>query len=283
MAGPLVAASQVGVGDRLALDPDLLALDRHGDRLLLGGHVLAQPGPAPLPSLGPDLQLLLRAGHGVIGGRPRGVAAHGAVLDVVIDPVTVTVARVDALSGGAGGQAAIGAVLAVVEAVVAVQLGLVVLGQAPVGPHGWGARDLVLVVGHLDAVTGGLGLGERHEDDLGGEQAGVDQGPLGLAGLVIEVDGVDRAELVAGRVDHGPTLPALDGLDAWCCHGTSLPIVQWMIGCGGLQGWVRSCGSTRHGGRVVMESDAARQPRRCRIPRFGDRDGARDLGASMRS
>jgi hypothetical protein len=46
---------QVGVGDRLALDPDLLALHRHGHLLGLGGHVLAQPGPAPLPSLGADL------------------------------------------------------------------------------------------------------------------------------------------------------------------------------------------------------------------------------------
>src|SRR4029453_2318167 len=32
---------QVGVGDRLALDPDLLALDRHDDRLGLGGDVFA--------------------------------------------------------------------------------------------------------------------------------------------------------------------------------------------------------------------------------------------------
>src|SRR5215216_2517313 len=256
----------VGVGDRLALDPDLLALHGHGDRLLLGGHVLAQPGPAALALGGADPQLLLRAGHGVVGGRPRGVAAHGAVLDVVVDAVAVPVAL-------PSGQAAVGAVLAVLEAVVAVQLSLVVLGEGPVGRHDGGVLDLLLVVGDLDAVTGVLGLGERHEGGLGAEQAAGDRGPLGLAGLVVEVDGVDRAELVAGWVDHGPTLPALDGLDAWCCHGTSLPVVQWMIGCGGLQGWVRPCGSTRHGGRVSMESDAARQPRRCRIPRFGDRDG----------
>src|SRR5215207_2800086 len=96
----------VGVGDRLALDPDLLALHRHGHLLGLGGHVLAQPGPAPLPGLGPDLQLLLGAGHGLVGGRPGDVPADGVVPGVV---------------GRAGGQATVGAGLAVVHAVVAVQ------------------------------------------------------------------------------------------------------------------------------------------------------------------
>src|SRR5215216_374450 len=215
----------VGVGDRLALDPDLLALHRHGHLLGLGHDVLAQPGPAPLASLGADPQLLLGAGHGVVGGRPRGVAADCTVLHVVIDAVAVPVARVDVLPG-AGGQAGVGAVLAVLEAVVAVQLGLLVLGEAPVGPHGGGVLDLLLVVGHLDAVTHGLGLGEGHKGGLGGEQAAGDRGPLGLAGLVVEVDGVDRAELVAGRVDHGAALPALNGVDVR--HTDPLLVAGWM-------------------------------------------------------
>jgi hypothetical protein len=58
------------------------------------------------------------------------------------------------------GQAAVGAVLAVLEAVVAVQLGLVVLGEAPVGLHAGGVLDLLLAVGHLDAVAGVLGLSD---------------------------------------------------------------------------------------------------------------------------
>src|SRR5215217_3037022 len=189
---------QVGVGDRLALDPDLLAGHRHRHLLGLGGDVLAEPGPAALAGLGSDLELLLGAGHGVVAG--------------------------------AGGQAAVGAVLAVVEAVVAVQLGLVVLGQLAVGLHGGRVLDLLLVVGHLHAVTDVLGLGERHEGGLGGEQAAGDRGPLWLAGLVVEVDGVDRAELVAGRVDHGAALPGLGGLDAWCWHGSSFPLLRWMVG-----------------------------------------------------
>src|SRR5215216_2328041 len=91
MSGAAGGGIAVGVGDRLALDPDLLTLHGHGDRLLLGGHVLAQPGPAPLALGGADLQLLLGAGHGVVGGRPRGVAADRGVLHVVIDAVTVPV------------------------------------------------------------------------------------------------------------------------------------------------------------------------------------------------
>src|SRR5215204_1667904 len=154
---------QVGVGDRLALDPDLVALHGHGDGLGLGGHVLAQPGPAGLAGLGPDPQLLLGAGHGLVGGRPRGVPADRTVLDVVIDAVAVPVAL-------PGGRTGVGAVLAVVQAVVAVQLGLLVLGQLPVGGHAGGVFDLLLVVGHLDAVPGVLGLGEGHKGGLGGEQ-----------------------------------------------------------------------------------------------------------------
>src|SRR5215211_3730833 len=93
-----------------------------------------------------------------------------------------------------------------------------------------GVLDLLLVVGDLDAVTGVLGLGEGHEGGLGAEQPAGDGGPLGLAGLVVEVDGVDRAELVAGRVDHGAALPGLGGVDAWCWHGSSFPLLRWMVG-----------------------------------------------------
>src|SRR5512132_454011 len=79
---------------------------------------------------------------------------------------TAPPARCAAMPARLTGQAAVGAVLAVLEAVVAVQLG-----------------------------------------------------------LVVQVDGIDCAQLVAGRVDHGPTLPALDGLDArW--HAVSL-LITW--------------------------------------------------------
>src|SRR5215217_6806950 len=112
---PRGGGSQVGVGDRLALDPH--PLPPHGDGLLdlLGGDVLAQPDPTPLALGGADPQLLFRAGHGVIGPRPRGVP-----------PPRTT----------AGGAPPGGAVI--VEAVVAPQLALLGLGQVLVGVDSWG-------------------------------------------------------------------------------------------------------------------------------------------------
>src|SRR5215211_6979943 len=209
----------VGVGDRLALDPDLLALHRHGLGDLLGGHGLAQPGPAPLPGLGPDPQLLLGAGHGVVGGRPRGVPAHGAVLDVVVDAVAVPVLV------AAGG--------AVLQAVVAPQPLLLGLRQMLVGVDPGGVLDQLLLVGDLDLVAGAAGLGQGDEAGLGPEQAGVDQGPLGLAGLVVDVDGVDGADLVAVSVDQGGALPAADGVDIGHVHSL---LIRSLAALGGLGG-----------------------------------------------
>jgi len=101
-------------------------------------------------------------------------------------------------------------------------------GDLAAGLHVGGVFDLVLVVGHLDAVTHGLGLSERHEGLLGAEQAGGDRGPLGLAGVVVEVDGVDRADFGAGRVDHRAALPVLGGVDVR--HTDSLLVARWVMG-----------------------------------------------------
>src|SRR5829696_3128307 len=90
----------VGVGDRLTLNPHPLPLDRNGLLHLLGGDVLAQPDPAPLPLGGADPQLLLGAGHSIVSRWPGGVPSH----------------RVSA-AGAPGGAV-------VVEAVVAPQLPL---------------------------------------------------------------------------------------------------------------------------------------------------------------
>jgi hypothetical protein len=67
----------VGVRDRLALDPHLLALHRHGLLHLLGHDVLAQARAATLAALGADAQFLLGARHRVIR---TGRAARGASL-----------------------------------------------------------------------------------------------------------------------------------------------------------------------------------------------------------
>src|SRR5215210_564260 len=105
--------SGVGVGDRLALDADLLALHRNRLGDVLGDHVLAQPDPAGLPPLGVHPQLLLGAGHRVVGGGATHVVALRA--------------------GLALRQPGVGARLRVVQPVVAVQRRFFLLGELAVG------------------------------------------------------------------------------------------------------------------------------------------------------
>ena len=65
----------VGVGDRLALDAHLLALDRDGLGDVLGDDVLAQARTPGLALGGADAQLLLGARHRVVGRRTADVVA----------------------------------------------------------------------------------------------------------------------------------------------------------------------------------------------------------------
>ena len=67
------------------------------------------------------------------------------------------------------------------------QLPLLGLRQALVGVDPGGVLDQLLVVGDHDVIVALEGLGEGNEARPGAEQAGVDQGPLGLAGLVVQV------------------------------------------------------------------------------------------------
>src|SRR4029453_11414430 len=101
----------------------------------------------------------------------------------------------------------------VVQAVVAPQLALLGLRQVPVGVDPGGVFDQLLVVGDTDVQVGRGGLGEGDEGGLGAEQAGIDQGPLGLAGLVVQVDGVDAADAVAVPIHQGAALPATDSVN----------------------------------------------------------------------
>src|SRR5215204_3224105 len=157
MSGAAGGGIAVGVGDRLALDPDLLALHGHGDLLGLGGHVLAQPGPAAFAGLGADPQLLLRPGHRLIdastGRVVAGPAPAGGYADGPVDLLGVRLAlgRRARLAG------------AVVQAVVAPQLLLFSLGQMLVGLDAWGILDQLLVVGHLDVAVALTGLDDGHE------------------------------------------------------------------------------------------------------------------------
>jgi hypothetical protein len=202
----------VRVGDRLALQPDLLAGDRHGDGLLLGDDVLAQPRAARLPPLRPDPEALLRQGHRVVAGVAppgrRGVVGRraGARRRVVVPVPVLAPARVRA---GAPGRPA-GAGVVVGEPVVHVQPLLLVLRQVAVDVHPWRVLDLRLRVAHPQRVALGGRPPQRHERLRPPEQAGVHRHPVGFARPVVQVDLSHLADLVAGRVRDGPAREGLD-------------------------------------------------------------------------
>jgi len=155
----------VGVRDRLALDPDLLALDRDGRLDVLGDDELLQARATGLGRRLADPQLLLGAGHRLVGRRARGVVADGAALGLVV-LLVLEVAELDRV--------------VLVEA-------LLLLGrQLAVGLHVGRVLDERLLVGHAHAVAGAGRLADRHEAEVRAEEAGLDGQPLGLAGPAVE-------------------------------------------------------------------------------------------------
>src|SRR4051812_43373557 len=187
----------VGVGDRLALDADLLALHRHRRLDLVRDDVLAQAGTARLTLRLADRQLLLGARHGVVGLGAR---------DVVADRRPgVERAPAPRAAGGAGAalrQPRAGARLAVVQPVVLVERLLLRLRELPVRVDVGRVLDVALLERHLHAVAGRVGLLQRHEGALAAEQAGLHQRPLGLIGLGVEVDLLDRPDLLPVVVEE---------------------------------------------------------------------------------
>ena len=109
----------------------------------------------------------------------------------------VSVVRSSVVSVDAGGHAG---VRAGAHAVVAVELLLLLRREVAVGVDLRGVLHLVLADGYADAVVGQVGVPDRDEGLLRAEQAGADGDPLGLAGLVVEVDLGGRADLLAGLV-----------------------------------------------------------------------------------
>src|SRR4051812_28166373 len=146
--------SEVGLGDRLALDPDFLAANgnRVGD--LVFDDVLLQAHAARLALAGADAQLLLRT-------RDRGVGLGAA--DVVADDAPRALRG--ALARGALGQAAVRARLAVLQAVVAVQLRLLLLGELAVGVGVRRVFNLRLGIRHAHVAARVARLGDRDERD----------------------------------------------------------------------------------------------------------------------
>ena len=91
------------------------------------------------------------------------------------------------------------------DAVVAVELVLLLRGEVAGVAQAGGVLDHLLVVGDAQAVLGQLRLRQGDEGLGGAEEARVDGHPLRLAGRVVDVDLAGRADLVAVAVDDGGT------------------------------------------------------------------------------
>ncbi len=146
-------------------------------------------------------------------------AALSAALETVADPVAVQIPvahaalgglGVGGLGGGLGGLGGVGAGGSVAEAVVAVELLLLLGGQVAVLGDVRRVLDRRLVVAEGDPVAGELGVLHRHEGLVGAEQPGAHRGPPGLVGVVVVVDLADLSDLVAGRVVGGGADEALN-------------------------------------------------------------------------
>ena len=191
---------------------DLLAGHRHRDLLVLGHHVLAQPGPAGLAGLGADPQLLLGAGHRRrrwsgrrCRGRRRGLDRRTSRSSRSASPSPVACRPVSAAPVSdvpASGRRRRGR--AVADAVVAVELLLLLRRQVAV--LGDVRRVLHLSPCRRPRVTRSPSnsapcTGTKRL--VGAEQAGVHGDPLRLVGVVVVVDRADLADLVAVPVVRG--------------------------------------------------------------------------------
>ena len=209
MAGPSTRVAAVGVGDRLALDTDLLAADGNGLGDLLLDHVLLQPHAAGLALGRTDPQLLLGARHRVVGGRPARVVARrvaaGGVADGEVAVAAVAIGRAVIVARVAAVPVAV-----VAAAVVLVEVLFLVARERAVGVDVGRVLDLVLGVAQPHFTVGELRIADRDERRPRAEQAGADRHPFRLLTAAIEVDLIDRADLVAVGVDGLRTAPLLN-------------------------------------------------------------------------
>ena len=199
--------------DGRALDVQLLTL--HGDLDGLGvlDDVLAQAHLTGLDVLLVHVHALLGQRHRVrvLGGVHAGA---GTSADTVIGAVVcgaagearrsrsgrVTAGRaVTVVVTGVVGLDILGAL----EAVVAVDDGLVLVGQVGVVVDVRGVLDTVLGEGQSEFLARDLVAAQRHQARAHAEQAVADLDEVGLAGGVVDVHLLDRAQLVAALVVGG--------------------------------------------------------------------------------
>src|SRR5215207_8399949 len=164
------------LGWRVGLQPDLLPTDRHGLSDLVLDENLLEPdalGPPDRPLA--DRDLFLRAGHGGVGLAARGRSPLAPV--------------------------------------VLVQDALLLLRELDIGVDVRRFVEEGAVVRQLQIVADVRGVGERDDRLRRAQAAPLDAGPGRAAGLAVEVEPAQRAELVAIPVADRAPAPGQRGVD----------------------------------------------------------------------
>ena len=237
--------SAVGLGDRLADDADLFALNRHLDGLGLGDNVLAQVHLAGLDAVLGNVELLLGTDELVAVGTSHtsvssasnavGVASVGSTkasgtsanagsgstnigsrntspsLNAITSSASVNTSASSTIGRGAGLVG--GHVLDFGQGVVAVEGVLVVGGEVAVVIKIRGVLDAVLGEGQVEVAITKAVAAQRNDGGAGAEQAVVDGDKVRLAGGVVDVDVLDGTDLVAVHVVSGCVCKVLNAVE----------------------------------------------------------------------
>src|SRR3954451_770429 len=170
---------------------------RDGGGDVLRHDVLAQPRPAGLMGFRADTEPLLRAGHRLVGVRPRPVAPRAADLSAALASIAPAAPALfsaalfsAALLGHVG--AAVGS--GIVDAVVAVEVLLVGHAQLAVRVVVRRGLELFLVERNVQSGPVPRALGQRNQRDMLAEQPALDRRPFRRARVVVVKNRIDLAE-----------------------------------------------------------------------------------------
>src|SRR5205085_2579436 len=134
-----------------------------------------------------DLDLFLRAGHRVI--------APAAILG----SLTLRKPTIRGLLG-------------IAEAVVGIQLALLLLGEMPIRIQRWRILDLLLGERHRQLVARFGSIAQRYKMPTRAEQPRLHERELRLPGVVVDVDLVNSADLLAAGIAELSAFQRANGL-----------------------------------------------------------------------